>query len=267
MIGDVIGTLHYLSPEQLRGSSEDERSDIWALGVLLYETVSGHVPFEATTIGELYEKISKSDQVPASTLNPEVPKDVELIISRCLKKNPASRYQSVRELREDVALLNWGNVEDSVSGRRARSARSIQRTVSWRTAVAALALLVTFCFVAYFAIEYWPKPDVSGKTVESKHDEPVESQSDAARTNAFAGNSNAETRSVLIRLWQGTAEVYRDEKLVGHTPYPVEGALGTKVNLTLKQPGYEDYNVEVTVTENTKDYFIPMHAKSDEGKE
>ena len=69
VVGDVVGTFQYLSPEQLTGGTADLRSDIWALGVLLYEMLSGDVPFDATSIGALYEKITRSDYQPASTYN------------------------------------------------------------------------------------------------------------------------------------------------------------------------------------------------------
>ena len=67
VVGDVVGTFQYLSPEQLTGGIADLRSDIWALGVLLYEMLSGDVPFDGNSIGTLYEKITNGDYQPAST--------------------------------------------------------------------------------------------------------------------------------------------------------------------------------------------------------
>src|SRR5262249_28662937 len=101
--GDVVGTLQYLSPEQLKGGTADARSDIWALGILLYEMVSGDVPFKANTIGDLCDKIMKGSYAPPSTLNSNVPASVDAIISRCLKKSAASRYQSAHALLDAVA--------------------------------------------------------------------------------------------------------------------------------------------------------------------
>ncbi|MCA1816816.1 MAG: serine/threonine protein kinase [Acidobacteria bacterium] len=95
--GSVIGTLEYIAPEQLMGGTADARSDIWALGVLLYEMVTGRVPFEALTLGELCKKIERVDYVPASVLNPSVPREVTAVISRCLRKNPTDRYRLAQD--------------------------------------------------------------------------------------------------------------------------------------------------------------------------
>src|SRR5437588_9041427 len=106
--GAFIGTLQYLSPEQLQGGFADARSDIWALGVLLYEMTTSHLPFEATTLGDLYQKISKANYNPATTMNQRVPRQVQSIIARCLKKNPSDRYQSARDLLQDVNRVAAG---------------------------------------------------------------------------------------------------------------------------------------------------------------
>src|SRR6185295_5577817 len=100
--GGFVGTLQYLPPELFKGSQADARSDIWALGVLFYEMVTGQMAFSATTLGELYEKVCRATYVPAPVLNPSVPRHVEAIISRCLKKSPAERYQSASEILRDL---------------------------------------------------------------------------------------------------------------------------------------------------------------------
>src|SRR5947209_1269060 len=104
-VGSVIGTLQYLAPELIRGGTADERGDIWALGVLLYEMITGRVPFDATTVGDLCDRIDRVDYAPPAQLNPSVPRDAARIIARCLKKNPAERYASAGKLLADVKRL------------------------------------------------------------------------------------------------------------------------------------------------------------------
>src|SRR5947199_6782344 len=104
-VGSVIGTLQYLAPELIRGGTADERGDIWALGVLLYEMVTGRVPFDAATVGDLCDRIDRVDYAPPAQLNPSVPRDAARIIARCLKKNPSERYASAGKLLADVKRL------------------------------------------------------------------------------------------------------------------------------------------------------------------
>src|SRR3989440_8470674 len=104
-VGSVIGTLQYLAPELIRGGVADQRGDIWALGVLLYEMLTGRVPFDATTVGDLCDKIDRVAYAPPAQLNPALPREATHIIARCLKKNPAERYSSAGELLSDVKRL------------------------------------------------------------------------------------------------------------------------------------------------------------------
>ncbi|HWP42943.1 MAG TPA: serine/threonine-protein kinase, partial [Blastocatellia bacterium] len=103
--GGFVGTLQYVSPEQFTGGIADARSDVWALGVLLYEMVTGRLPFDATTIGKLYEQINAAAYTPASAVIANLPREIEAIIGRCLRRNPAERYQKAGQLLEDVCRL------------------------------------------------------------------------------------------------------------------------------------------------------------------
>ncbi len=91
--GGVVGTLQYLAPEQIKGHT-DARSDVWSLGVLFYEMVTGRAPFMAENMMDLFGKISQAVFVPPSILNPGLPSSLEAVISRCLKRNPNDRYPS-----------------------------------------------------------------------------------------------------------------------------------------------------------------------------
>jgi eukaryotic-like serine/threonine-protein kinase len=102
-IGAVVGTADNLAPEQIGGCEADSRSDVWALGVLMYEMLTGQLPFQQKTLPELYRAISSVEYVPASSLNPEVPASLERILQRCLRRDPEQRYRSASELHDALA--------------------------------------------------------------------------------------------------------------------------------------------------------------------
>lgn len=230
--GKVIGTFEYLSPEQLKGGAADARSDVWALGILLYEMVTGRTPFSAPTIGELYTRISKATYIPPSRLNSSAAREVEAIIARCLRKNPAERYQSAQELLNDVRRLMAAAPEpvERPSSRSTLPAwlKEWQPWVKGRqkllSAVAVVAIAVALAF--YF---FSPSPGGSGPL-----------------------------KRVQVDVTEGRAKVYRDGALLGTTPCQVEARVGEEVDLTLKSEGYRDKNVEFAVTENRKAYTFTM---------
>ncbi len=100
--GGIIGTPSYLAPEQLRGVKASPLTEIWSLGVLLYEMLAGQRPFHATTLMELCVKIETAEFQPVMELNAAVPHSVSEIVKRCLNKNPNNRYRNATDLSNDV---------------------------------------------------------------------------------------------------------------------------------------------------------------------
>jgi serine/threonine-protein kinase len=112
--GLVMGSPLYMSPEQIRSSRDvDVRSDVWALGVILYELLTGVAPFAAETMGATLAKIFAETPAPVGRLRPEVPEELAVVVAHCLEKDLARRVQNVGELASRLAP--FANREDSVS--------------------------------------------------------------------------------------------------------------------------------------------------------
>lgn len=101
----VLGTPAYLSPEQIEGRTQDGRSDLFSLGIVLYEMITGVRPFAGNSLGEVCAQILTVNPVPPSKLNPAAPVAFDRIIARCLARNPADRYQSGNELARALYLV------------------------------------------------------------------------------------------------------------------------------------------------------------------
>jgi len=181
--GMIVGTVKYMSPEQARGIVVDARSDIFSLGAVLYEMVTGRAPFEGDTASDVMAEILKGEPPPPSEFSPEMPLELERIISKALRKDRESRYQTVRDLLIDLqdfkkeaefqAKLQSSLRPDPVrirSGtntpvRTMRPPDSVGHTASsraWLGGLAALVLVVAV--IGYFSIRKSNKPAASVRT-------------------------------------------------------------------------------------------------------
>src|SRR6266513_2891745 len=106
--GSIIGTAQYLSPEQARGAPVDQRSDLYSVGVVLYELLTGAVPFTGSTPLEIAMKHLSEVPKPPSRLRPDVPPDLDRVVLRALAKNPDERYQNAPEMDADLARIERG---------------------------------------------------------------------------------------------------------------------------------------------------------------
>ncbi len=109
----VLGTAAYLSPEQAQGQQVDARSDLYSLGVVLYEMVTGRVPFTGDTpVAVAYKHVQETPEGP-SKLNPDISPELERVIMRALAKNPVNRYQSAEEFRADLGRARRGEAVEA----------------------------------------------------------------------------------------------------------------------------------------------------------
>src|SRR6184192_3021249 len=106
--GSIIGTAQYLSPDQARGAQVDQTSDLYSLGIVLYELLTGTVPFTGDTPVEIAMKHLSAVPEPPSAKRPEVPHALDQVVLRALAKDPAQRYQSAEEMDADLGRVARG---------------------------------------------------------------------------------------------------------------------------------------------------------------
>ena len=140
------GTVIYMSPEQVKGERIDGRTDIFSLGVVLYELATGKLPFDELTSGSTYDAILNREPLPPRTLNPNVPEDLERVIQKALEKDRDHRYQSAREVGVDLRRMKR-TTTDSAPLYVTRSSAELtipgspNRWAVWATMSTALALI------------------------------------------------------------------------------------------------------------------------------
>jgi eukaryotic-like serine/threonine-protein kinase len=150
--GIILGTVTYMSPEQLRGEKIDARTDIFSLGVMLYEVITGTPPFTGETQADKIAAILKQEPEPLAAYRPDAPPELDPLISKALRKDPGLRYQEIKELLDDLKVLkeDWefksklersGQVQASPQQEVTKVPRVQRRLAARAVAVAVVALL------------------------------------------------------------------------------------------------------------------------------
>ena len=113
--GATLGTVPYMSPEQARGEKVDHRTDIWSLGVVLYEMIAGRMPFRSEYQEAIVYSILNQDPEPLTSLRTGVPMELERIVQKCLEKNPLERYQHTDEIIVDLRRIRKGSKTETLA--------------------------------------------------------------------------------------------------------------------------------------------------------
>jgi serine/threonine protein kinase len=224
--GAAIGTFEYLPPERIRGEEADARTDVWALGVILYEMVTGTSPFSSGSFVELCQKIGRASYTRPTAVEAGVPASVERVITRCLKKQPRDRYPTASEFLAD--LKRQRHSAQPVGDRPARStpaalgpASSVPeptRRLGRATVAAAVGIPAIFLALAATITPVLWRGDTS------------------------AADTNSPVRRIQIETYSPKGvQVFRKGRLIGTTPFVIDAHDGEEIDLELKKEGYVDY--------------------------
>ncbi len=149
----VPATLAYASPEQVSGEATDARTDLWSLGVVLYELLTGRLPFDAATPGALQERIVSHEPPPLRSIDATIPSSLERICLKCLAKNPDDRFASAQELAASLTAI----------GKPPRSGGK-------RKLVALVIGLTVVLLAGFLTATYWPRTPTTGKQPAADED-------------------------------------------------------------------------------------------------
>ena len=150
-LGSILGTVRYMSPEQARGGQVDKTTDIWSLGVVLYEMVAGHAPFTGDIPKEVMSSILEKEPPPLTSYLAHAPAELQQITSKALRKDRGQRYHSAHELHESLKHLRH-KLEVETELERSTAAPSWLR---WTRSAAALALALLVAVLAVALPFYW----------------------------------------------------------------------------------------------------------------
>jgi tetratricopeptide (TPR) repeat protein len=138
--GSTVGTYAYMSPEQARGETVDGRTDVWSLGVTLYEMLTGRRPFQGDYDQALVYSILNEDPPTASSVNSSIPAALTQVIQRAMSKDPQERYQTMEELLADLQIVKGGRESAGVTAAAAAEAKKRRRRVLVRGGMAGVVL-------------------------------------------------------------------------------------------------------------------------------
>jgi len=278
--GSVFGTPHYMSPEQAAGAPVDHRTDIYALGAIVYEMAAGKVPFDADNMMGILTQHMYKAPVPIRALLPavNVPPGLDAIVLKCLSKQPEARYATMDELVLDLQRLEGGAAPGAVGDMMSRSgvqlapgsvpgsmphpvpASPAGAKARWPLfvamgGVATVALIVLIVVLARgtrgrgtaATATSARTPVAPTTTATAAPTTPSPTATVAATPTATA--SAAVTTEILVSVRPADATVTRDEQDLGSSPVALHLASGESASLTVSRKGYKTKTVTVDASE------------------
>ena len=153
--GSALGTVAYMSPEQVRAKELDSRTDLFSFGAVLYEMATGTMPFRGESTGVIFKTILDGTPTPAVRLNPDVPPKLEQITDKCLEKDRNLRYQHASEIRTDLQRLKRDTESAQTAATTGAGTQAHSRRRLWGVvAVAAAAVLVGAAFLTWRSLHF-----------------------------------------------------------------------------------------------------------------
>ena len=255
--GQVFGTPHYMSPEQCAGSGVDHRTDIYALGIIMYEMSTGDVPFDADNLMGILTKHLYEEPVRPRDRNPSIPEELELVILKAIAKQADVRYQTMYELLEDLQRLEQGIgtmareqtssfLVESQATMAPSDAHVVQPPTSKTGLIAGLVvmLLAIGGGAAWFLGQGEDPPPVVENDPVPEVEEPVQETTTVEEPTQVGGTETemqAEPEATVRIESDPAAEVWRGDEFIGTTPVdlPKPGRGEPALSLELRADGYQ----------------------------
>jgi len=240
--GTTLGTVAYMSPEQVRGEHVDARCDLFSFGVVLYEMATGVLPFRGTTSAVVSHEILGKTPSPASQINHEIPPDLDRLIVKALEKDRDVRYQSAADVRADLKRLRRDHDSSRSSGTVSQPA-PVARTRGWRRQAMVAGVVLTLALALALYVVFWrtaPAPADGGATTRD------------FEISQLTSSGVAETPAISP---DGNYVVYVQRDGAQSSLWLRQIAANSSVNIVPSEPGVRVFGPTVTPNGSFIDYL------------